>query len=133
MTIDDTATRAAMPDPGAIEAFRRRLNGPLLRPLDAGFAESTRLWNGMIDKTPAIAVAATGTADIVTAIEFARTHDLPLSVRGGGHNIAGSALVDGGLTIDMSGLRGIHVDPVVARTATVQAGCTRSGRTSTAG
>ncbi len=118
MTIDDITT----PDAATVEAFRQRLHGPLLRPGDAGFEESTRLWNGMIDKTPALVVAATGTADVVTAIEFARTHDLPLSVRGGGHNIAGSALADGGLTIDMSGLRGIHVDPV-ARTATVQAGC----------
>ncbi|MQA14510.1 MAG: FAD-binding protein [Pseudonocardiaceae bacterium] len=112
MTIDDVA----------VGSLRRRLNGPLLRPSDAGFEAATRLWNGMIDKTPALVVAATGTADVVAAVEFARTHDLPLSVRGGGHNIAGGALADGGLTIDMSGLRGIYVDPV-ARTATVQAGC----------
>lgn len=116
MTIDITT------DDHIVEAFRRRLNGPLLRPRDAGFAAATQLWNGMIDKTPALVVSATGTADVVTAIEFARTHDLPLSVRGGGHNIAGGALADGGLTIDMSDLRGIYVDPV-ARTATVQAGC----------
>lgn len=122
MTVDDVTTEIALPKPAAVEALRLRLNGPLRRPGDPGFADATRLWNGMIDKTPALVVAPTGTADVVTAIEFARGHDLPLSVRGGGHNIAGTALAAGGVTIDMSGLRGIHVDPA-ARTATVQAGC----------
>ena len=95
----------------------------LLLPVDAGFAEATRLWNGMIDKTPALVVQPTGTADVVTAVEFARDHGLLLSVRGGGHNIAGTALADAGLTVDMSRLREVLVDPE-ARTATVQAGCT---------
>lgn len=113
MTIDDITI-----DDHSVEAFRRGLNGPLLQPGDPGFENATRLWNGMIDRTPALVVSATGTADVVAAIEFARAHDLPLSVRGGGHNIAGNALADGGLTIDMSGLRGIYVDPD-ARTATV--------------
>lgn len=110
-----------------VEAFRARLNGPLLRPGHDGYAQATKLWNGMIDKTPALVVAATGTADVVTAIGFGRSHGLPLSVRGGGHSIAGTALVEGGLTIDLSGLRGIHVDPD-ARTATVQAGAACSVR-----
>jgi FAD/FMN-containing dehydrogenase len=105
-----------------VEAFRRRLRGPLLSPQDASFAEATRLWNGMIDKTPALVVQPTGAADVVAAVGFAREHALALSVRGGGHNIAGTALADGGLTIDMSRLRGILVD-AEARTATVQAGC----------
>ena len=76
----------------------------------------------MIEKTPALVVQPTGTADVVEAVSFAREHDLELSVRAGGHNIAGTALTDGGLTIDMSRLRGIVVDPET-RTATVQAGC----------
>ena len=71
---------------------------------------------------PALVVRPTGTADVVAAVGFAREHGLPLSVRGGGHNIAGTALADGGLTIDMSRLRGVRVDPE-ARTATVQPGC----------
>jgi hypothetical protein len=104
------------------EVLRQRLRGPLLSREDAGFEEATRLWNGMIEKTPALIVQPTGTADIVAALDFARDHDLSLSVRGGGHNIAGTALADGGLTIDMSRLRGIFVDPE-ARTAMVQAGC----------
>jgi FAD/FMN-containing dehydrogenase/alpha-beta hydrolase superfamily lysophospholipase len=107
------------------EAFLDALRSALvtvLRPDDAGFDEATSLWNGMIDKTPALVVRPTGAADVAWAVRHARGHDLALSVRGGGHNIAGTALVDGGLTIDMSRLRTVDVDPV-ARTATVGAGC----------
>ena len=106
----------------AVEALRRRLRGPLLFPTDESFEQATALWNGMIDKTPALVVQPTGTGDVVAAVDFARDHDLALSVRGAGHHIAGTALADGGLTIDTSRLRGILVDPE-ARTATVQAGC----------
>jgi FAD/FMN-containing dehydrogenase len=106
----------------AVEALRQRLRGPLLFPGDEGFEQATLLWNGMIDKTPALVVQPTGTADVVGAVDFARDNDLLVSVRGGGHHIAGTALADGGLTIDMSRLRGILVD-TEARTATVQAGC----------
>ena len=106
----------------AIEALRARLRGSLLLPTAPGFEEATRLWNGMIRKTPAVVVQPTGTADVVAAVEFARTHGVPLSVRGGGHHIAGTALTDGGLTLDMARLRGVVVDPRT-RTASVQAGC----------
>jgi FAD/FMN-containing dehydrogenase len=104
------------------DALAERLRGPLLAPGDAGFEDATRLWNGMIEKVPALVVQPTGTADVVEAVSFAREHDLALSVRGGGHNIAGTALADGGLTIDMSRLRGVLVD-AQARTVTVQPGC----------
>ena len=107
---------------GPVETLRQRVRGPLLAPGDDGFDEATRLWNGLIDKAPALVVQPTGTADVVEAVRFASEHEIPLSVRGGGHNIAGTALVDGGLTIDMSRLRGIVVDPE-ERTATVQPGC----------
>ena len=105
-----------------VEAFGRSLRGSLLTPADEGFEEATRLWNGMIEKTPALVVQPTGTADVVTAVNFAREHDISLSIRGGGHNIAGIALADRGLTIDMSRLRGVLVDPD-ERTVTAQAGC----------
>ncbi|MFP8955444.1 FAD-binding oxidoreductase [Natrialbaceae archaeon A-CW3] len=105
-----------------LEAFDQHVRGPVLFPTDTEFDEATRLWNGMIEKTPALVVQPTGTADVVAAVEFARDHDLSISVKGGGHNIAGTALVDGGLTIDMSRLRGVVVDPD-ARTATAQGGC----------
>jgi FAD/FMN-containing dehydrogenase len=106
----------------AIDIFRQGLRGPLLQPHDAGYADATQLWNGMIDKRPALVVQPAGTDDVAAAIAFARQRDLELSVRGGGHNIAGTALVDGGLTIDLSRLRRIDVDPE-ERTATVGAGC----------
>jgi len=106
---------------GATE-LRGQLRGPVLAPGDDGFADATRLWNGMIEKTPALVVRPIDATDVAAAIRFALDHDLSLSVRGGGHNIAGSALVDGGLTVDMSGLRGIRVDPA-ARTVTMQTGC----------
>jgi FAD/FMN-containing dehydrogenase/pimeloyl-ACP methyl ester carboxylesterase len=106
----------------AAEELRHRIAGALLTPSDPDFGEATRLWNGMIAKTPALVVRATGSADVVAAVGYARDHDLALSVRGGGHNIAGTALAAGGVTIDMSLLRGVVVD-AEARTARVQPGC----------
>ncbi|WP_411967408.1 FAD-binding oxidoreductase [Haloferax sp. YSSS75] len=106
----------------AVVAFEQELRGSLLTPDDEGYSEATLIWNGMVEKTPALVVQPTGTADVVAAVKFAREHDLLLSVKGGGHNIAGTALADGGLTIDMSTLRGVVVD-TEARTVTAQAGC----------
>jgi FAD/FMN-containing dehydrogenase/pimeloyl-ACP methyl ester carboxylesterase len=106
----------------AAEELRERLDGPLLLPGEPAFGAATELWNAMIAKTPAVVVQATGTDDVAAAVAFARDSGLALSVRGGGHNIAGTALADGGVTIDMSRLREVVVDPV-ARTATVEPGC----------
>lgn len=108
-------------DESTIQAFAAQLRGPLLRPGDAGYAEACAIWNGMIEKKPELIARCTGSADVVTAVNFAREHNLLLAVRSGGHNIAGSALCDDGLVIDLSGLRGIHVDPR-ARIARVQPG-----------
>jgi FAD/FMN-containing dehydrogenase len=105
-----------------VGTLRRRLQGRVLVPRDADFEDATRLWNGLIDATPAFVVQVASTADVVAAVNAARDHRIALSVRGGGHNIAGTALADGGLTIDMSLLRDVRVDPD-ARIATVQAGC----------
>ena len=82
----------------------------------------SRVWNAMAAKVPALIVQPASANDVAAAVGFARNHGLLLSIKGGGHNIAGTALADGGLTLDMSRLRGIVVDPA-ARTATVQAGC----------
>ncbi|WP_255170789.1 FAD-binding oxidoreductase [Natrononativus amylolyticus] len=120
LTTRDGAT-ASLPA-AALESFSEQLRGSLLTPEDPGYEESTRTWNGMIEKTPALVVRPTGTADVVAAVNFAREHDLLLSVKGGGHNIAGTALADGGLTVDLSGLRGVVVDPD-ERTAIAQGGC----------
>ena len=106
----------------AVEALDARLHGRLVLPGDVDFEDTTRLWNGSIEKQPALVVRPAGTADVVAAVEFAREEGLAIGVRGGGHNIAGTALADGGLTIDMSSLREVRVDPG-ARTATVEPGC----------
>jgi FAD/FMN-containing dehydrogenase len=119
LVIDDAGDDPPAEQP---EAFLQALRLRLLAPGDAGFAEATRLWNGLIDKTPSHVVQPTGTADVVAAVGVARDLGLPLTVRGGGHHIAGLALADGGVTIDMAGLRDVVVDPE-ARTATVQPGC----------
>jgi FAD/FMN-containing dehydrogenase len=109
-------------DTRPIAELRPRLRGPVLSPGDPGFDDATSVWNGLIEKTPALVVRPTGTADVVAAVAFAREHGLAVAVRGGGHNIAGTALAEGGLTLDMSALRGVVVDPET-RIATVQPGC----------
>jgi FAD/FMN-containing dehydrogenase len=95
----------------AVEGLRARLRGELIQPADEGYADARKLWNGLIDKRPALIVRASGTADVIAAVNFAREQDLPLAVRGGGHNVAGTASVDGGLVIDLSQMRGVRVDP----------------------
>jgi FAD/FMN-containing dehydrogenase len=98
------------------------LRGSLLYPADEGFAEATRLWNGMIKKRPAVVVRPETTEDVVRAINFVRDNELELSIRGGGHNIAGLALSDGGITLDLSGMKDADVN-VDARLARVGPGC----------
>lgn len=107
----------------AYTAFKTGFRGVLLTPQDAAFDETRKLWNGMIDRRPGLIARCTGTVDVVQAVRFAARHRLLLSVRSGGHNIAGLATNEGGLMLDMSLLRGIWVDPA-GRTARAQAGCT---------
>lgn len=90
---------------------------------DAGFDDARAIWNGMIDRRPALIVRGAGTADVRTALAFARDHGLSLAVRGGGHNIAGSALCDDGLVIDLSAMKSVHIDPE-RRRAYVEGGAT---------
>ena len=104
------------------DALAARLRGPLLRPGHAGYDEARSVWNGMIDRRPVLVARCLGTADVVACVEFARSSGLTLSVKGGGHNIAGLAVCDGGLLLDMSLMRGVWVDPAT-RTARAQAGC----------
>ena len=100
-----------------------RFLGVLLRPDQSGYDEVRRVHNGMIGRRPALIAGCLGNADIVDAVNFARTHGLELAVRGGGHNVAGRAVCDDGLMLDMSLMKGIHVDPV-RRTARAQGGVT---------
>jgi hypothetical protein len=99
-----------MLDEATVEKFKASLGGELIQPNDDGYDDARTVWNAMIDKRPALIARCSGTADVITAVKFAREHNLLLSVLGGGHNIAGSALCDDGLTIDLSGMKGLHVD-----------------------
>jgi FAD/FMN-containing dehydrogenase len=94
-----------------VEAFQASLRGMLLRPGGAGYDEARTIHNGMIDRRPALIARCAGVADVVTAVRFARAHELLVSVRGGGHGMPGYAVCDGGLMIDLSGMTGVHVDP----------------------
>src|SRR5688500_18560852 len=91
-----------------IEAFKGRLRGELLCPDDEGYDSSRKVFSAMIDRRPALIVRCAGTADVITAVTFARTHDLLVSVRGGGHSIAGKAVYDGAVLIDVSSLKGLR-------------------------
>src|SRR5688572_10400416 len=104
-------------------ALRGSVRGAVIGPGDHGYDEARLVQNGLIDRKPALIVQCSGTADVVAGVNIAREHDLVLSVRGGGHNVAGNAVNDGGIVIDLSGMRGVHVDPR-ARTAHVQGGAT---------
>ena len=106
-----------------VAAFQAILRGNVLRQGDAGYDDARKVWNGMIDKRPALIARFTGVADVIDAVNFACTNDLLVSVRGGGHNITGNAVCDGGLMIDLSRMKGLRVDPI-RRTARAQAGLT---------
>jgi FAD/FMN-containing dehydrogenase len=95
----------------------------VLRPGDDDYDDARAIWNGLIDRRPALIVRCSGAADVIQAVDFARERGLVLSVKGGGHNVAGNAVNDGGIVVDLSLMRGVHVD-AKARTARVLAGAT---------
>jgi len=94
-----------------LESLRAPVEGDVIAPGDAGFEDARTIWNAMIDRRPAVVVRPRGADDVVEAIAFAREHDLPIAVRGGGHNVAGNAVVDEGVVIDFSDMRAVEVDP----------------------
>jgi FAD/FMN-containing dehydrogenase len=104
-----------MLDAEAVEGFVQGVRGRVLAPGDDGYDDARAIWNGLIDRRPALIVQPTGAADVVDAVNFAREHNLLLSIKGGGHNVAGNAVNDGGLVIDLSHMRGVHVDPSTGR------------------
>jgi FAD/FMN-containing dehydrogenase len=98
------------------------IDGALLRPGDDGWDDAVLIWNGMVDKTPALVVQPESPHDVAATVRFASDRGMLLGVKGGGHNIAGTAIPDGGLMLDMSRLRSVSVD-VEAKVAHVAAGC----------
>jgi FAD/FMN-containing dehydrogenase len=107
----------------AVTELRSTFAGEILQPTYPGYEEARKVHNGLVDKRPALIARCRGVADIVEAVHLAHTLNLEVAVRGGGHNVAGRATLDGGLMIDLSPMRGMHVDPK-ARTARAQGGVT---------
>ena len=103
------------------DGLRRSLRGELLLPTSSSYDPARRIWNGAIDRRPACIARCAGVADVVAAVRFARGHGLEIAIRGGGHNVAGTAVCDGGLVVDLSAMRAVWVDPA-GRTAWVQGG-----------
>jgi len=108
-------------DAGLLEALTGTFSGTVLLPDDDGYDDARRVHNGLIDRRPALIARCQGAADIADAIGIARSSGLEISVRGGGHNVAGRAVADGGVMIDLAPMKGIHVDPA-ARTVRAQGG-----------
>ena len=106
-----------MTAPTTIPGFR----GIVIVPDDDAYDDARAVWNGTVDRRPRLIARCTGAADVAAAVHFARDHDLEIAVRGGGHNVAGTAVCDDGIVIDLSAMRAVAVDPV-ERTAHVQGG-----------
>lgn len=98
-------------DPVLYEELKAQVRGQVWSPETKGYNSARRLWNGMIDKHPAFIAQCTGPADVIAAVKFARAHNLPASVRSGGHNVGGKAVCEGGLVIDLSEMNGVRVSP----------------------
>ena len=107
----------------ALRDFRASLHGELILPDDDGYDSARRVWNGMIDKYPALIIRCATRADVTHAVEFGRLQHLPVAVRGGGHSVSGKSVCDEGIVIDLSQMKGIRVDPVTC-TARAEAGLT---------
>jgi len=104
-----------------VTQLRQAIRGELVLPDDSDYARARRVWNGMIDRTPAAIIYCAGPDDVITSVNFARTRNLVVAVRAGGHNVAGSSVCDAGVVIDVSRMKWIDVDPV-RRVAHAQAG-----------
>ena len=120
-----TATPTAHEE--TLEALSQRVRGHVLSPGEDGFDAARHIWNGMIDRSPALIVRCAGAADVVSAVNFARENNLLVAVRGGGHSAAGSSVCDNGLMIDLSPMKSIRVDPA-RETARAEPGVTWAER-----
>jgi FAD/FMN-containing dehydrogenase len=108
-------------DSTTLEGLRKRHRGRLITPQDSEYEQARRVWNASIDRCPALIARCRGAADVIEAVTFAREHQLPIAVRGGGHSIAGRGTCDEGLVIDFADMKGIRVDPI-AQTARAEPG-----------
>src|SRR6266511_3433780 len=108
-------------DEAALTALANSFRGQLVRPGDPTYDEHRKIWNGSIDRSPALITRCAGVADVIAAVRFARETGLEVAVRGGGHSFPGHSVCDGGVVIDLGPMKGIRVDPE-ARTARAQAG-----------
>jgi len=105
------------------ETLTKTIHEEVLIPQDEGYSEARSIWNGMIDRTPAVIIRCSGTADVISAVDYARENERLLAVKGAGHNIAGNAVCDDGVMIDLEPMNSVHVDPS-AKLARVGPGCT---------
>jgi FAD/FMN-containing dehydrogenase len=113
------ATTGLAGDP--VQELRTSFRGTVLQPEDSAYETARAIWNRLIDKRPSVIARCTGVADVVRAIAFAREYELPIAIRGGGHGVAGRAVCDDGLVVDLSAMKGIRVDPA-GQTVRAQAG-----------
>src|SRR3954451_1447235 len=125
---DGAATQVSLPQ-DEIESLQATIRGTVFVPGSDGYDAARQVWNGVIDRYPAAVIRCHGVPDVVEAVRFARGHPLPVSIRAGGHQVAGSGVCDDGIVIDVGPMTGVHVDPV-ARTARVQAGARWTARPS---
>ena len=117
-----TSAGTAVLDPTAVDELRETVRGPVLSPQNTGYEEARQLYNGMIDKRPAVIARCTDVADVISAVNYGRENDLLVAIRGGGHNGPGLGSCDGGLVIDLSAMNGVRVDPE-KRTVRAGPGC----------
>jgi FAD/FMN-containing dehydrogenase len=111
LTVASLAGATISIDDSAVAQFGTAVSGGVLRNGDDGYDEARSIWNAMIDKSPAIIARCLNAKDVIAAVNFARTHGILVSIKGGGHNIAGSSLCDDGLTIDLSQMKSVRVEP----------------------
>ena len=123
LQVTTTSGTSMVLDEATVQGFKTSLRGPLLCPGDASYDDARKVWNGMIGRRPALIARCAGTADVIAAVRFAREHGLLVSVKGGGHNITGNAVCEGGLMIDLSPMKSVRVDPT-KRIARAEAGLT---------
>ena len=106
-----------------IDQLRETVRGPVIGPNDALYDEARTVYNARIDRRPAVIVRVRDAADVAVAVDYAREHDVPVATRGGGHSVPGFGTVDGGVVVDLSGMRTVDVDPA-RRIARAQGGAT---------